>query len=163
MGVVGWGSLPSTSLGLGAAAGVRWDGGLRIMAGGELWQPQTHTVSGYASRFRLQSGRAQACLLQSLKGVELGPCLGAALQRVSAEGQGSDVFSATSRTSMWVSGLGGIFASLPTPGFKYLRLFGAATVLVSPVRPRFVIDQLGVVHHPSLAAPRLDLGCEWIF
>jgi hypothetical protein len=59
--------------------------------------------------------------------------------------------------------MGGLFASLPTPGFAHLRFFGEASVLVSPVRPRFVIDQLGPVHEPALAAPQLDLGCEWIF
>jgi hypothetical protein len=52
---------------------------------------------------------------------------------------------------------------VPTPGFAHLRFFTEATVLVSPARPRFVINQLGPVHEPALAAPRLDLGCEWIF
>jgi hypothetical protein len=64
---------------------------------------------------------------------------------------------------MWVSGVGGLFASVPTPGFVHLRVFGGASVLVSPSRPRFVIDQLGPVHEPALAAPQVDLGCEWIF
>jgi hypothetical protein len=93
----------------------------------------------------------------------VGPCLGATAQRLIGEGVGSAVFSAKSRTVTWVSGMGGLFASLPTPGFAHLRFFGEATVLVSPARPRFVIDQLGPVHEPALAAPRLHLGCEWIF
>jgi hypothetical protein len=162
IGVVGWGSLPSAGLGLGAGLGIRWKA-LRATVAAELWQPQTSQVSGFASRFTLQSGRAQVCLIQAMQGLELAPCLGAAVQRLAGEGVGSEVFSAKSRAALWVSGVGGLFASLPTPGFTHLRFFGEASVLISPVRPRFVIDQLGPVHQPALAAPRLDLGCEWIF
>jgi hypothetical protein len=163
IGLASWGSLPSAGLGLGAAVGIRWKT-LRVTARGELWLPQTNEVSGFASRFTLQSGGAEACLIQAVSdALELGPCLGASVQRLTGEGLGSEVFSSQSRTVMWVSGTGGLFASLPTPGFAHLRFFGAASVVVSPRRPRFVIDQLGPVHEPALAAPRLDLGCEWIF
>jgi hypothetical protein len=162
IGVAGWGSLPSAGLGLGAGLGIRWKA-LRATIRGELWQPQTYAVSGFATRFALQSGRAEACLIQTLQALELGPCLGGAVQRLAGEGIGSEVFSPTSRTAVWISGAGGIFASLPTPGFAHLRFFGSASVLVSPSRPRFVIDQFGPVHEPALAAPQLDLGCEWIF
>jgi hypothetical protein len=159
---VGWGLLPSTGLGLGAALGIRWKA-LRATARGELWQPQTHEVSGFSARYTLQSARAEVCFVQAIHGVELGPCAGAAVQRLAGAGTGSEIFSAKSRTLAWVAGVGGLFASLPTPGFTHLRFFAEATVLVSPVRPRFVIDQLGPVHEPALAAPQLDLGCEWIF
>ena len=162
VGVVGWGSLPSAGLGLGAALGIRWKA-LRATVGGDLWQPQTTQVSGFAARFTLQSGRAEACLVQAVHGLELGPCLGGAVERLTGAGVGSEVFSAKSRTAVWVSGVGGVVASLPTPGFAHLRFFGEALVLVSPARPRFVIDQLGPFHEPALAAPQLDLGCEWIF
>ena len=83
-----------------------------------------------------------------MHGLELGPCLGGAVERLTGAGVGSEVFSAKSRTAVWVSGVGGV---------------GEALVLVSPARPRFVIDQLGPFHEPALAAPQLDLGCEWIF
>ncbi|HEY5372818.1 MAG TPA: hypothetical protein VIK01_03990, partial [Polyangiaceae bacterium] len=114
IGAAGWGSLPSAGLGLGAALGVRWKG-LRATVGGELWQPQTDRVSGFASHFALQSGRAEACFIQAVHGLELGPCLGAAAQRLAGEGVGSQVFSANSRTTLWISGSGGLFVSLPTP------------------------------------------------
>ncbi len=162
IGIAGWGSLPSAGLGLGAALGIRWKA-LHATVRAELWQPQTNRVSGFDTRFTLQSGRAQACLTQAVLGLELGPCLGAAVQRLAGEGIGSEVFSAKSRTALWVSGAGGVLVSLPTPGFAHLRFFGEASVLVSPSRPRFVIDQLGTAHEPALAAPQLDLGCEWIF
>jgi hypothetical protein len=162
IGLAGWGSLPATGLGLGAGVGVRWRA-LRVTARGELWQPQTEQISGFASRFTLQSGRTEACLVSEMHGFELGPCLGAAVQRMSGEGASSAIFSARSKTSLWFAGVGGIFASVPTPGFAHLRFFGGASVLVSPSRPRFVIDQLGPVNEPALAAPQVDLGCEWIF
>ncbi|MEO6601389.1 MAG: hypothetical protein ABIQ16_16040 [Polyangiaceae bacterium] len=162
IGVAGWGSLPSAGLGLGAGVGIRWKA-LRLTARGELWQPQTARVSGFATRFTLSSARADACLIQAVHGLELGPCIGAAAQRLAGEGVESEVFFAESRTAVWVSGTGGLFASLPTPGFANLRFLAAASVLISPSRPRFVIAQLGPVHEPALAATRLDLGCEWIF
>jgi hypothetical protein len=162
IGVAGWGSLPSAGLGLAAGVGIRWKA-LRATATAELWQAQTAHLSGFDTHFALQSGRAQACLAQVAHGVELAPCLGVAVQRLAGNGVGSDVFSAKSHTDLWVSGVGGLFVSVPTPGFAHLRFFGEAMVLVSPLRPRFIIDQLGPVHEPALAAPQLDLGCEWIF
>jgi hypothetical protein len=162
IGLAGWGSLPSTALGLGAGLGLRWKA-LRVVAWGELWAPQNSEVAGFTAHYALQSARAEACLVQSWHGVELGPCLGSAVQRLKGDGVGSDVFSPSSSSTLWFSGLAGIFVSLPTPGFATLRLFGEASVLVSPVRPRFVIDQFGPAHEPALAAPRVSLGCEWIF
>jgi hypothetical protein len=162
VGLAGWGSLPSAAVGVGAGLGVRWNA-LRLVAHGELWVPQKHEVSGFATHFALQSARVEACLVQSLGGVQLGPCLGSAVQRLKGDGLGSSVFSPSSRSALWFSGLAGVFVSLPTPGFATLRWFGEASVLVSPLRPRFVIDQLGPVHQPALAAPRVNLGCEWIF
>lgn len=162
IGMAGWGSLPVTSLGLGVALGFRWKL-LRVVAGGELWLPQTHQVSGFATRFTLQSARLELCVGQSIHGLELAPCVGVAAEREVAKGIASDVFTARSRTVLWGSGVVGVFASLPVPGLRHLRLMGEARALVSPFRPRFVIDQLGPVHDPSLVAARLDLGFEWIF
>jgi hypothetical protein len=162
LGVVGWGSLPSVGIGVGAAVGVRWKA-LRVAAGGELWRAQTLEQSGFSMRFSLQSARAEACLTQDLSGVELGPCAGLALERLSAQGIASETFSARSSTTLWVSGTGGIIAAVPVPGFSALRILGQASVRVPTRRPRFVIDQLGPVHQPALAAPKLDFGCGWIF
>lgn len=162
VGVVGWGILPSMGLGLGAAAGIRWKA-LRVVVGGELWQRQSAELSGFGARFSLQSARAEACLGQALPGgIELGPCAGVAVERLSVQGVESSTFSAKTRRPVWVSGMGGIFASVPIPGFHVLRVFSELSVVVSAARPRFVIDPLGTVHEPALAAPRLDFGCEWI-
>jgi hypothetical protein len=162
VGVAGWGLLPSAGLGVGGGLGMHWKA-LRATVQGELWQPQTHKINEFSTRFTLQSGRAQACLVQVMLGVEMGPCVGAGVQRLTGAGVTSEAFAARSRSTTWVSGVAGYFASLPTPGFAHLRFFGEASVSVSPLRPRFVIDQLGPVHEPSLVAPRLDLGCAWIF
>jgi hypothetical protein len=154
--------MPSTALGVGAGLGVRWKA-LRLVAWGELWAPQDSEVSSFSTHFAMQSARVEACVVQSLHGVELGPCLGSSLQRLKGDGIGSKVFTPSSSTTLWFSGLAGVFVSLPTPGFTTLRFFGEASVLVSPRRPRFVIDQLGPAHEPNLAAPQVSLGCEWIF
>lgn len=162
LGVVGWGSLPSVGLGVGAGLGLRWKA-VRVTVSGELWKAQREEASGFSTRFTLQSGRAEACLIQAVHGLELGPCIGAAAQALNGEGVPSSVFVAKSQKAMWISGSGGLFMSAPMPGFSLLRFFGEASVLVSPRRPSFVIDQLGPVHRPALAAPQLHLGCEWIF
>jgi len=156
-----WGTMPSVGLGLGAAVGVRFKS-LRVVAGGDLWRGQTSQFSGIDTHFSLQSGRVDSCLVQTMHGVELGPCAGVAVQRLTGAGVSSDTFLAKSHTTAWVSAVGGIFLAWPIPGFATLRLFGQASVLVSPVRPRFVIEQLGPIHEPGLAAPQLDFGCEWI-
>ncbi|MEP7052456.1 MAG: hypothetical protein ABJB12_18965 [Pseudomonadota bacterium] len=162
IGAVGWGALPGTGFGLGAALGIRWKA-LRTTVGAQLWQPQTDRVSGFATRFTLQTARAEGCLLQAEHGFELGPCIGAGAQRLVGEGAGSELVSAKSRTAVWVSGTAGLFLSAPMPSFSHLRFFGEANVVVSPQRPRFTIEQLGLVHAPAIAAPELNLGCEWIF
>lgn len=162
IGLAGWGSLPGLGLGAGAALGLRWRA-LRVVAGVELWLPQTSEVSGFETRFTLQSARLEVCLGQDMQGLEIAPCVGAAAQRELGKGIESDVFSAASHTAVWGSGVAGLFLSLPTPGLRRLRFFGEASVLVSPLRPRFVINQLGPVHQPALVAPHLGLGFEWIF
>jgi hypothetical protein len=162
LGVVGWGSLPSMGIGVGAAVGIRWKA-LRIVAGGELWRAQTLEHSGFGVKFKLQSARAEACLTQDVSGVEIGPCAGVALERLSAQGVASRTFNARSSTTLWVSASGGIMAAVAVPGFPALRLLGQASVRVPTRRPRFVIDQLGPVFQPALAAPKLDFGCGWIF
>jgi len=161
VGAASWGTMPSVGLGLRAAAGIRFQS-LRVVAGGDLWRAQTSQFSGFDVHFTLQSGRLDTCLIQSTHWIELGPCAGAALQRLTGAGIRSETLLAKSLTTSWVSAVGGIFLGLQIPGFAPLRIFSQASVLVSPVRPRFVIDQLGPIHEPALAVPQLDFGCEWI-
>jgi hypothetical protein len=162
IGRAGWGSLPGLGLGIGAALGLRWRD-LRVVAGVELWLPRTSEVSGFEARFTLQSARLEVCLGQQLEGLEIAPCVGAAAEREVGKGIQSEILSAASHTAVWASGVAGLFVSLPTPGLRRLRFFGEASVLISPLRPRFVINQLGAVHEPALIAPNLALGFEWIF
>lgn len=162
VGALGWGSLPQVELGLGAGLGLRWKA-LRVVASGTLWHKQSAEVSGFGARFGLQTARVEGCLLQSAYGFELGPCAGIAVERLVGEAEASSILTSTARSAVWVAGSGGVFASLPTPGFPLLRFFANATVLIPTSRPRFVIDHLGPIHQPALAAPRLDFGCEWIF
>lgn len=162
VGALSWGSLPDVGLGLGAGLGMRWKA-LRVMASGTLWHKQSAEIAGFSARFGLQTARVEGCLLQSAHGFELGPCAGVAVERLVGETQDSAVLKGTSRSVVWVAGTGGVFGSVATPSFPTLRFFANATVLIPTSRPRFVIDQLGLIHQPALAAPRLDFGCEWIF
>lgn len=162
LGTISWGTLPSTALGVGVAAGVRWKS-LRVVAGAELWREQSIEPAGFAVEFALRSARLDACLSTTIHSLELGACTGAAVEQLVAEGIASERYAARSASSLWVSGTGSILVTLPVPGFSVLRILGQGGVRVPTSRPRFVIDQLGPVHQPALAAAKLDFGCEWIF
>jgi hypothetical protein len=156
-----WGALPGAGLGIGAAAGLRW-GALRFVAGGELWKPKTTELQGYSARFEHLSARAEACLAPATGVFELGACLGIAAERLTGEGLASATYAAKSTTSLWFSGTASIVATAPVPGLSALRVLGQAGVRVPTQRPRFLIDQLGVIHETALAEPTLLVGCEWI-
>jgi hypothetical protein len=137
---------------------------LRVVAGGELWRTQSiEPQRGFAVNFELRSARLDACLTTTTHGVEVGPCAGLAVEHLVGEGIASGTFQAASARHLAVSGTGGILVTVPVPGLSALRILGHAGVRVPTRRPRFVIEQLGPVHEPALAAPRLDFGCEWIF
>jgi hypothetical protein len=160
--LVGRGTLPSLGVGLGAAAGLRWRS-LRVLAGAELWKEQEREQLGAVARFTLQSARLDACLTQAFGLLDLGPCAGVAGERLVGQGLASSTFAARSARSLWLSGTGGVLASLQVPGTTFWRIVAHATVRVPSTRTRFVIDQLGTVHQPAVAALNLDFGCEWIF
>jgi hypothetical protein len=162
LGTISWGTLPETALGVGLAAGVRWKS-LRVVAGAELWREQSIEPAGFAVEFALRSARLDACLTTTIHALELGACAGVAVEHLVAQGIASERYLAASATNLWVSGTGGILVALRVPGFSALRILGQGGVRVPTTRPRYVISQLGPVHQPALAAPKLDFGCEWIF
>jgi hypothetical protein len=162
LGTISWGTLPATALGVGLAAGVRWKS-LRVVAGAELWREQSIEPAGFVVEFALRSARLDACLTTTIHPLELGACTGVAVEHLVAQGIASDRYLAASASNLWVSGTGGILVALPVPGFSTLRILGQGGVRVPTTRPRYVISQLGPVHQPALAAPKLDFGCEWIF
>jgi hypothetical protein len=162
LGTISWGTLPEAALGVGLAAGVRWKS-LRVVAGAELWREQSIEPGGFAVEFALRSARLDACLTTTVHALELGACTGVAVEHLVAQGIASERYSAASASNLWVSGTGGILVVLPVPGFSALRILGQGGVRVPTTRPRYVISQLGPVHQPALAAPKLDFGCEWIF
>jgi hypothetical protein len=135
---------------------------LRLVAGAELWKPKTTELKGYSAHFEYLSGRADVCLAPASGAFELGACLGAAVERLAGEGLTSYGYAPKSSTSLWFSATASILATLPVPGVSALRVLGQAGVHVPTRRPRFVIDQLGVIHEPALAEPTLLVGCEWI-
>lgn len=162
LGTISWGTLPSTALGVGVAAGVRWKS-LRVVAGAELWRPQSIKPAGFAVELNLRSARLDACLSTTVHSLELGACAGVAVEHLTVQGISSDRYAAASATNLWFSGSGGILVTLPVPGISALRILGQGGARLPTLRPRYVIDQLGPVHQPALAAPKLDFGCEWIF
>jgi hypothetical protein len=162
LGAISWGTLPSTALGVGLGAGVRWKS-LRVVAGVELWREQSLAPAGFSVEFALRSARLDACLTTTIHSLELGACAGAAVEHLSAQGIVSERYQAASASSLWVSGTGSILVTVPVPGLSALRILGQGGVRVPTSRPRYVIHQLGPVHQPAVAAPKLDFGCEWIF
>jgi len=152
-----FGSLPKPALGVGAGIAFELPA-LRFELRGAFHLPQSATFAdtNLGARFSAFSVAARGCWLASFGALELGPCIGADVQRVSARGFGGDG---------WLSGQAISWAPA-IAAFGRLRLaksFGVAVVLEGAVpmaRPRFVYADLGQLHRASLVAAQLLIAPE---
>jgi hypothetical protein len=152
-----FGSLPKPALGVGAGIAFELPA-LRFELRGAFHLPQSATFAdtNLGARFSAFSVAARGCWLASFGALELGPCIGADIQRVRATGFGGD-------------------GQLPGQGFSWapalaafgrLRLAKSFGVVVAvegamPIaRPRFVYADLGPLHRASLVAAQLLIAPE---
>jgi hypothetical protein len=94
---------------------------------------------------------------------EVGPCLGAELDRMHATGVGpAGQLESQSATSIWGAGLGGVFASWTLVPPLALVIHGE--MVLAPVQHRFVFQPGPVpVYSPSRVAARGAIGLELRF
>jgi hypothetical protein len=91
--------------------------------------------------------------------IELGPCAGIEVGRIHAAGFG--VRTPSEASQLWVAPrVGGMITWAP------LRLLGLVLRLEAAFpldRPRFVLEEVGAVHRPSVAVGRAEAGVELRF
>lgn len=154
------GSLVGPAIGIGGAAGLRL-AMIRIEAGGRYWFPQQERIdsSGAGGAFDFATGYLQAgpglrwsrLRLVGMAGVELG----------SLRAQGINVDRQQTASLLWVAArVGGAFTvTLASP----LALRVDLGLAIPFDRPRWVLDDIGVVDRPAPVVGRLGGGLEATF
>jgi hypothetical protein len=152
------GTLPSTAIGGGLAFGVRIIRELTVEAGANLFASQDGTVDASPARgasFTLLTAGVRGCWSLTRR-IELAPCLGIDVERLSASGFGAaKVADATSVT--W-SPEALLALRLPIAGPIALRAGLGALLPMS--RQSFVINAAGTVHRADAVAFRAWTGPE---
>jgi hypothetical protein len=100
-----------------------------------------------------------SCVALTQRAVDLSPCAGAGAAWVHAEGFGSDSPS-NGQAVIGLATLGALGSARVSDRFS-LRI--GAEGLVPLTRPSFVIDPIGLVHHPPPVELRGSLGAELHF
>lgn len=154
------GPLPDPTLGVSFGAGfdlAHW----RFLANLQLFLPQTLEPPEPSVAVDVQrvAAEAWACRRWGSGALELAPCLGAGIERLTASGTGARVASRTS-SATWLSvGAGAIGRWFVTDWFALTLAIGAK---YETARPRVEIDGLGEIHQVAPAAIGLRAGPEWI-
>lgn len=157
------GPLPRPALGIGLGLGLR-HGAWALSLSGHLSRSQT--VAGTlalveSSGAELERATAHLALCRGWRAshFELAPCLGLALELVSARGIGEGV-SPRARRALWPApGLGAVAHWYILESFAFFATVGGNLELS---RPRFVIQELGEVERLGPASLSGAFGVEWI-
>jgi hypothetical protein len=152
------GLLPSAAAGGGLAFGVTVARDLTVEANADLFASQDGTVAGTPGRgasFSLVSAGVRACYTLT-HGIEVAPCLGAEIARISASGFGAVQVSDAAALTWGPEGL--LAGRIPIAGPVSVRVGIGAFVPMS--RQSFVINAAGTVHKPEAIALRTWAGPE---
>ena len=152
------GLLPVAAVGGGLAIGVMPVRDLSLEASANLFGAQDGTVGGNPARgasFGLFVAGARACWTPTHV-VEVGPCLGVELARISASGFGAATVSDAASLTWGPEGL--LAARIPIAGPVSIRVGIGAFVPMS--RQSFVINAAGTVHQPAAVALQTWAGPE---
>jgi hypothetical protein len=141
---------------------------LRLLASGEIFPVQNVSFAGRpgneGGHFGLLAGAARACGGIVGHGFDLGPCVGAEVDEMSASGVGSLTRKLTG-SATWGAIVGSALASWSP--WRPLAIVARLDGLLPVARPQFVIDNPTqgptTVHQPSAAAMRVALGIELRF
>jgi hypothetical protein len=151
------GPLPTLAYGLGGRIGILVRRA-RFDAGATYWPDQRATVGDRDSGgdFRLFAGNADGCYAVIVRPVELSPCVGIELGRMSAEGYGVKRPDSGAATwfAPWAGALGAL--SIASPVRARIDL----GIEVPLLRPPFYLQGVGSVHRASAIAARGGIGIE---
>ena len=157
-GAIDVGLLPTATFGGGIAFGIDPIERLHVEIGGALYASQEATLANDTSRgatFRLLSGAARGCYSFTRR-IEIGPCLGAEVVSLSANGFGAARVANATSTTWGPEAMA--YALVPIAGPISLRAGAGAFFPLS--RQSFVITSQGTVHRADAAAFRAFLGPE---
>jgi hypothetical protein len=154
------GILPSWAYGIGIGAGVRV-GRVRLMLAGVLQLPQNDAnISPYVARYQRRAGELSGCYAWAYGQFEVGPCLIATLEDVTAAGSGPEVTGEPGHVS-WL--MVGVAARAAWALGGWAALFVEPSLTFTTSRPTFAIDGVGPLYQVPIAALGVQMGWEWIF
>jgi hypothetical protein len=158
------GPLPDPSIGIGLGAGIGYDS-WRFLIAGHAYRGQSVGAmdpgAAFAAGADLDRIKAYLAICRGWRSVELeiAPCIGLAVEQLSARGFGQGVTPDLQR-ALWAAPSAG--ASLQWYALKSLALFVAAHGDLELSRPRIVIEGLGEVRQLGSVSARMMAGMEWI-
>jgi hypothetical protein len=156
------GPLPRPALGVGLGLGLRF-GAWALSISGHMSRDQIidgTLVLVESSGAELDRSTGQIALCRGWRGphFELSPCLGLALELVSARGIGEGV-SGRSRRAVWPAP--GLSAVAHWHILETFALFATVGGYLELSRPRFIIQELGEVERLGPASMGGAFGVEW--
>lgn len=152
------GALPAIGFGGGGALALEGLASLRFELGASYYaqQSDTYPQTQAGAQFQLVRVGARGCRVWGLGPVDLAPCLGAQIYRLTGTGFGG-VKSDSGTIYAWGPALG-FFARLRLLSFFGVVFGGDATIPVT--RQRFVYSDRGLLHQPAALALQLFLAPE---
>jgi hypothetical protein len=158
------GPLPNPSVGAGLGVGVRYES-WRLLLDGHAYLGQTVDAMDAGGEFgagadlQRMTGHLSLCRGWRSAGFEIGPCLGLALEYVTAEGFGQRV-SPEAQRAVWPALSAGAIAHWYP--LKSLAFFAGVSGYLEVSRPRLVIEGLGEIRQFAPIAAGAVIGVEWI-
>jgi hypothetical protein len=156
------GPLPDPSLGAGLGVGLRYDS-WKVVLAGHVYRGQTVGTEGGAfgegADVDRVTGQLVICRAWRSGPFELAPCLGLALEHLTARGFGQRV-APESRRAIWPAPSAGAVAEWYP--LKSVALFAGMTGYLELARPRLVIEGLREIRQLSPLAAGAVIGVEWI-
>jgi hypothetical protein len=152
------GLLPAAAVGGGLAVGLVIVRDLGIEASANVFGSQDGTIGGTPERgasFGLLSAGARACWTLT-HGIEVAPCLGVEIARISASGFGAAQVSDAAAVTWGPEAL--LAGRIPVTGPISVRVGIGGFAPIS--RQSFVINAAGTVHQPAVVALRTFAGPE---
>lgn len=154
-----FGPLPKPALGVGAALGLDIQKSFRVEIRGTYYLSQSATFDQddtLGGAFRLYRFAARGCRLFNVGIVELGPCLGADVAHLRANGFGG--ITSYDRKSTWWAPAGSLFGRV-----RFAKSFSVYLVAegIAPLSRRaFVFSDVGALYRPWPLALQLLIAPE---
>jgi hypothetical protein len=158
------GPLPDPSVGVGLGAGIGYES-WRFLVAGHVYRGQAVSAmdpgAAFAAGADLERITANLAICRGWRSVqfEIAPCVGLAVERLTARGFGQGV-APELQSALWAAPSAG--AALHWYPLKSLTLFVGATGGLELSRPRIVIEGLGEVRQLGPVSARVTAGIEWI-